>query len=309
MIALKNSNKIFITKALAFVVFFFLIDFGSGILFRFLTKMALENNPQGMIAEYTMQEVEADILIIGGSDAHSSFVPDIIEAQMNLSCYNCGLDGHGIFYQCCLINSILQRTTPKFIIWCTDPRFLTGRTKGIPETLYRFYDQDLFVKNMIDKIEPKTRFLLYSNLYCYNSTILNILKNILSKTNSTKGYNSLETEGYLFPSIREPRMPANEVMDVNVRYFEDIIHKCNDKGVKLVMVFPPRYEEFNYKEGTEFKALEKITEEQNILFVHELYLAPEFINDSSMFKDAAHVNDKGARMFTTMFCERIKCLN
>jgi len=151
----RKDYVLFAIKGLTFVLLLLLLDTGAGYFFRLLTDKAMEKNPQGMNAEYAMLQADADILIIGGSDAHSSFVPDIIEDSLSLSCYNCGIDGHGIFYQCSLINSILKRTTPKIIVWSTDPRFLTNRTKGIPETLYRFYNRDPYVKKMVIVYQPQ----------------------------------------------------------------------------------------------------------------------------------------------------------
>jgi len=155
-------------------------------------------------------------------------------------------------------------------------------------------------------MQPELRYKLLSNLYCYNSSIIDILKNCFSKPNKTKGYFALKTKGYSFPSSLAVRKPMNEISSINVDFFLDIINKCKNKGVGLVIAFPPRYEKFNYKESEEFKILLNITNEHNIPFIHELYLAPEFIKDSTLFLDVSHVNDIGAKMFTRMFCEKIR---
>jgi len=59
--------KLFVIKILAFVTFIVLMDFTSGYLFRYLETKALNNNPFGMVAEFTMWKAEDDIIIFGSS--------------------------------------------------------------------------------------------------------------------------------------------------------------------------------------------------------------------------------------------------
>ena len=59
----------------------------------------MNNNPQGMTAEYAMWKAEGDIIILGASEVRHSLIPSLINEKLGMSAYNCGNFGQTFYYQ------------------------------------------------------------------------------------------------------------------------------------------------------------------------------------------------------------------
>lgn len=80
-------------------------------------------------------------------------------------------------------------------------------------------------------------------------------------------------------------------------YFMDIIRKCKAKKIDLVLSFSPRFVRSNYAETQAYQQLMRIVEKEHIPLI-DLYNDTVFLNDSTLFKDKGHLNDRGARLFS-----------
>ena len=145
-----------IVKALVFVLLVCLVDFCIGPLFVHAKDKALERHPSDMWlkSSYSVEKVDAECIIIGSSTAVHHYIPEEIERKTGLSTYNCGQDGCFFLYGCCMINSILERYSPKTIIMDLNPGRLLDSDKGDEYQNMRFlsyyYDNDTVIKSFID---------------------------------------------------------------------------------------------------------------------------------------------------------------
>ena len=66
---------------------------------------------------YSLNDVNTPVVIVGSSRAAHHYVTEMIEDSLHMPSYNVARDGCFFSYNCCVINSILDRYTPKLIIW------------------------------------------------------------------------------------------------------------------------------------------------------------------------------------------------
>ena len=85
---------------------------------------------------YSMNDVNTPVVIVGSSRAAHHYVTEMIEDSLKMPAYNLGRDGCFFSYNCCIINSILDRYTPKLIIWECDNESLYKENPDQLEDLY-----------------------------------------------------------------------------------------------------------------------------------------------------------------------------
>lgn len=172
---MKPYNKVFVTKAVIFVLFFVLIDFLVGRIMKKLEDVALERSGQSFVWHYGMRKANEDIIIVGASDASHSFVPEIITDSLQMSMFNSGADGTGFFYHNIIINNILKRSSPKIIIWTISPDYLSrpfSNQISHLSDLNSFYGEDEYCFRSLNMQSKYERIKMLSNAYRYNSKVL-----------------------------------------------------------------------------------------------------------------------------------------
>ena len=301
--------KKLVLKIMAFIPLVILLDFTAGYLFRFLETKALDNNPQGMVAEFTMWKAEGDMMIFGASEVRGGLIPSLMKNKLGISVFNCGINSQPFYYQYCVINSVLERKKPKVIIWSINTCYLNAPSEedmnGL-SVLNPFYNTNDYCHKVINKKSKYENLKMVSNLYQYNSRIFDLLKNIISKTKETDmGYLARSNSGYKYPTLirgSEDCGIDSEIADS----FVEVIQKCKASNVELILINTPRFENIDNSKNSCYNNLIDICGRYNIPLIREFYNSPIFLNDSTLFLDNIHLNDKGARLFTTLLCDRIK---
>ena len=300
--------KQLVIKIIAFLTLIVLVDFTSGYLFRYLETKALNNNPHGMIAEFTMWKVEEEILIFGSSEVIRGLIPSLMKNKLGLSVFNCGGPNLPFYYQYCMINSVLKRKKLKVIIWSINTCYLntpTEKDKNVLSVLNPFYDSNDDCKRVIDKKSKYENLKMVSNLYRYNSRIFYLLKDIFYTTDTDMGYLPISINGNIYPTLfngSEDCGIDSEIADS----FVEVIKKCKASNVELILINTPKFENIDNSKNISYENLIKISAKYDVPFVNEFYNSPIFLSDSTLFQDYYHLNDKGARLFTTLLCDKIK---
>ena len=124
----KNTLLAFCLKVVLLVVILFGVDRLVGAAFVKMKDVGLATNPENMWLKtaYTVEKVDAEVVVIGSSKASHHYVPQILEDSLGMTAYNCGQDGCFFLYQNCIINMILDRYTPKMILWDIQPGSFVG---------------------------------------------------------------------------------------------------------------------------------------------------------------------------------------
>jgi hypothetical protein len=230
-------------------------------------------------------------------------VPDIIEDSLGMTCYNTGEDGNGIILCYGFLKMITQRYSPKIIIYdVTGFDMYEDDNMKYLDLMKPFYHEP-GIDSIFWSVEPKTRYLMLSNLYRYNTTCLRVLGNYIHPmTNYPKGYLALcKTMDY------EPEIKTEEnkktVDTLKLHYFEEFIQLTKNKNIELVCCSSPYYKaplvDSNYE------PIIQLCKKNNVPFLY--YGACSGISDEKdLFQDRTHMNDTGARLFTSKLISFIK---
>lgn len=299
MVMAKNNWKGFAIKAVIFLVIVVAFDFLVEKTYKKLELKALEHSPYGMVTEYTMWKVDADVIIMGASEAQHSYIPSLLENRLGMTVYNCGKDGCRFYYQNAMINGILDRYNPKLIIWSISPNFLSTPSeedKGNLSQLNPFYKENEFCKQALSTKSKYEPVKLCSSSYSFNSRLFPYLFKIIMPDYQ------YEYGGYapLFDSKSNLEIKDgtwNDNYDETIKeVFVKTLNRCRQSCVQIVCVLTPRYETDCLSDLVTYTRLKRVLEEQGIPFIEDFFHDQELMSPR-YFKDNAHLNNDGARVF------------
>ena len=264
-----------------------------------VAKKLITNLPDSTILEsdivQSMQNKQADILILGSSKAKHSFVPQLFTDSLHLSAYNAGCDGHDVIYASLVLESWLERCQPKIVVLGLWNSMLDGswRANSVNDCKTLYGINQLYTQ-WVDTKEPlTTRIKMTSNIYRFNSSMVWLIKSYRNGDQHSDGYSPLfEVPKKMTDTPFEGFKPD----EVEVAQLKHIIALCREKGIKLYMALAPDHEidaamrrwvaDFCKSEGVWFRD-----------YTFEKSVYPEITN----FSDAGHLSDKGAQIFTRIF--------
>lgn len=301
----KNQWKGFAIKATVFLIIIVCVDILVGKTYKKLEDITVERAPFGMVTEYTMWKVNTDMVIIGGSEACHSYIPSLLEDSLGLSVYNCGKDGCRFYYQSAMIHGILDRYSPKVIIWSISPGELSTpseKDQGNLSQLNPFYNENEFCRQVLKTKSKYEPVKLLSKSYSYNSELFRYFFLIKSDYSYEKG-------GYapLYGTTKAldiANRSWEDYYDTNIReVFSNTLDRCIQQGVQVICVFTPRYENEKHEDMYSYQQLLTVLAEKKVPLIEALYHDPDLMN-SNLFKDNAHLNHDGA----LMFCNKLSCI-
>lgn len=309
---MKNYTQL-IVKGGIFLGLVALVDLFLGFVYTKLENLALDKSPSSMQVDYTMKKVHSDIIIVGASEAAHGYVPQILRDSLNCSVYNCGIDGRPTYYHIAMVNCILDRYTPKMIIWSTNPMSLTNKTENENlnrlSVLNRFYKCNKHCREVIDKNSKFEGIKCQLNTYGQNSNLYNYLRCIIKPDEDTLYGRYLPIYGTINGMELQQR-DLNEVFSYQnelAKDFLNLLNRCKDEGVDVVLVFTPRYEMSDYENLESYIKLKEIANETGSILIEEFYRHP-LIYKPEYFKDCAHLNDDGAKLFTGLLSGKLKSI-
>ena len=297
-------------KGTLFVALFFIVDRASGYIFHLLENKALQHSPNGMITEYTMEKVDSDIIILGASDALHSYVSSIIKDSLRMSVYNCGKDGMRFYYQNAMVDGILNRYSPKLIIWSISPAFLSipsQEDRDAISDLNPWYRTNEFCHDAILMKSAFEWIKMCSYLYAYNSRLYAYLYKCIMPDYSYQYGGYSPVYGNLSDGEIKKRNYSedSELDEKSATVLRNTLKRCKDAGTDVIFILTPRYELSEYEHIPQYVELKNILDEYNIRIITDLFMDKEILNPR-YFKDAAHVNHDGAVIFTTKLVNEIK---
>lgn len=307
MVMVRNNWKGFIIKAVVFLAIVVSLDFLVGKTYRNLELKALEHSPYGMVTEYTMWKVDADVIIMGASEALHSYIPSLLEERLGMTVYNCGKDGCRFYYQNAMINGILDRYNPKMIIWSVSPNFLckpSEEDKGNLSQLNPFYSENEYCRWILKTKSVYEPIKLLSKCYSYNSRLFPFFYKMFMPDYNYEygGYAPVfDTQKNLKIESQKWRDEYDESME---SMFNQTIMRCIRNDVKIVFVFTPRFEKADYNALITYVHLKTTIEDNRLPLIDDLYHNEDLMKPE-LFKDNAHLNNDGAILFTHMLADRI----
>jgi hypothetical protein len=305
----KHPFSFFLIKLLILISIIYAIDFIIGNSLRYFYFK--QKRGAQYLTTYSIEKAKADILIFGSSRANHHYNPAIFEKELNMSCYNNGKDGQFIFYHCGILKSSLKRYTPKAIIL----DFFFGEFSSNQASYDRlsallpYYRDHYELHTVIELKSPFEKLKLLSNIYPFNSSMLSIAggNELFSKKVKT------DINGFLpIPSTKiwekkiqiENDPPKYEIDTTKIRIYESFIQNCLKSKIKLYIICSPRF-------------IKLINSDYSIILAQEIakkYKVPFFdfsqdttyMNDSTLFADEGHLNNKGADLFSKTIVNILK---
>jgi hypothetical protein len=272
--------------------------------FGFMLDYMRDNAKGGQVYEqnYVYNEVTPDILVLGSSRAYHHYVPKIIEDSLHMTCFNAGYDACTIIPMYCRFLKIAERKAPKLVIYdiYSNNDLLINQNVDNVNILRMYYDNSI-ISDVYKDIIPEDRLKLLSSLYRYNSKINSILKSFVVPTQiANNGYSPFFAE-----MRREPLSidrHTNMIDIIKVKYIEKLIKQCQQSDIRLVFTISPWYKD---QDESEYGVLYDLSKKYGVPVISHLKDSI-IINDRSLFKDQAHLNDKGARKFTSLLTRDLK---
>lgn len=258
-------------------------------------------------------KVRANALIIGSSRAKHHYDPEIFEKTLHVSTYNAGANRQGMPYIRALTDLVLQTYTPKIIILNVDATnivYSQEENESI-KNLAPFIDRSDALKNILyaqGLFEP-IKYLSMS--YRYNSKLFPIIKNLYFPDEEGNGFSGLhrtmDPAHFALPWKTEKAKTLSADPKA-LTLLRETIRAAHQYGVQVFVVNSPRWRPDGIVDPAQKPLLAFIehTAKAEKARYHEVTIEryPVF-QEASLFADPAHLNARGARLFSDIVAQWI----
>ena len=258
-------------------------------------------------SNYILQETNEDILIFGSSRAARHYDPHIIEDLMGLKCYNCGMDGCGIILAYANLQAIVQRYTPKAIVYELTPNFdfVEGDNVKYIKSLRPYYDNPV-ISAVINDIDEVEKYKCLSKMYRYNMMPTTLIHdNLLPSNEYEKGFEPVRKKLTKEPAVNMDYTVKKPSDPLKLRYLDSLILLCKERNISLVFSISPVYRQSETRDA--FEPGKLLAKYHNIPILDNSNLS-EISGHLLYFSDAIHLNYEGAMHYTRIFSNQLKDL-
>lgn len=303
----QSPYRKFLLKLIFLACSIIILDFAIGTSLQFF-YFKQESGAQYR-ATYSIEKTTADILIFGSSRANHHYVPDFFEGAFRLTYYNVGRDGQFIFYHYALLKTILKRHTPKVIILdFSNNEF--RQNKGAYDrlsALLPYYNSHPEIRPIVELRGRYEKIKHWSHIYPYNSQLFSIAVGNAqfnkTKKGDIKGYVPL-LKTYEKNILSDTSSLSYTIDNAKVKAYTSFIHDCLKERVKIYIVCSPYLIKSDHVDYS-VRLAKQIANENNVSFFDHSRDSL-FLNNSSLFSDVAHLNQEGAKAFSSILISEIQ---
>lgn len=303
--SLNQMSRLFL-KLILILSLILILDRGIGMILKhFYFRQVFGRESK---VTYVIDSTVADIIILGSSRANHHYVPEVFESRFHQSCYNAGSEGNYILYSYAIFKAIVQRYSPKMLIFDVRPYEL-GNIKSEYERLsllLPYYQKHPEIKQVIDLQGPLEKFKQFSAIYSFNSMIFQIVGGNLELNKFRKQ----DLKGYipLFGKMKQEKIETWDLSDIKidenkVNFLKDIISTCKERGIKLVFVYSPMW--IINPESSCNNIISDLCSESGVDYI-DMSNDSTFMNRTDYFEDSSHLNNTGAMVFSNMLIDMIQ---
>lgn len=306
---MKGSQ--FFLRALVVLASIVILDLACKPAMDALRKVSLRANPDNyeMTSYYGAEMATEDMLIIGASRATHHYIPAMLQDSLGLSVRNLGKDGAYLYCQICQVRLILDRYTPKYLIWDVNDDYLSHNLDwGDYLEIADYYPYPLndFSRSIVKEMGPFQQASMLSNLYRYNSKLPEYLFAFVSGRNSQSGYVPLPAE-QAFPPEKTDIKVAENIHPLKAKLLEEALLLCQEKGCRVLLVTSPSLADDGVQQTKQYETLVNMARRLSIPYFN-YHTDPRFFNDLSLFRDTDHLNERGAALYTACFIEELRSI-
>lgn len=299
---MKNKHMSFIANGLLFIILVFISD---QILGKALRHYYFKSE-SGEIYQlrYSLDSTTADIIILGSSRANHHYVPEVIEKELDMTCFNTGLDANFLLNSCAIYESIVNRYNPSIVLLDLSLNELLSGTGGYDElsSLLPYFRSKEEIREIVLMKSKLEKLKLVSEIYPFNSALLAIAEGNVMKSNITEPNGYLPLYGNIKDTILRFDQRKELAMDRNkINVLSQIGSDCKERDIRLILIQSPRYIKANQERIASI--LDSLALEHRLEFWD--YSNTSFFLKSKYFNDQEHLNDLGARQFSELIARRL----
>lgn len=288
--------KRYIFKLLLFFIIIASIDYGVGLFGDYLQAHANRGFTK-RTNDLVMKDCH-DVVILGSSRAHHHYDTPFLSDTLGLDVYNAGYDGNGVVLAYGLLSIMLERYSPRLVIFDVEPAFdinvyeMDNDHKRYLKYLKPYYKNEK-VGRIFRDVSEEEWYKVHSGLIRYNSSLaVMISDNLRPFQSDNNGYEPLdgiynnEPNGNVFQTTKEDIF--------KLRYVEKLISLAKQNDIPIVLIASPMY-------GT--KSSKILSPVKNICFKYDVpfldyYANKELMQTKDCFREPMHLNSFGARVFS-----------
>ena len=255
--------------------------------------------------KYMVNDIHEDVVLLGASKCQRHLVPSIISDTLGMSVYNGGIDAtNNIYAHYIVLNYVLVKHTPKIV--CLEVLSSDYALTSAPFEAVSFFAPYYGLSQRADSVfhlagvDWKYRV---SHLYRYNARVVSNLFGLAvnRQEGEEKGYLPLSKPAHFPKLLKHVKTPQN-IDSLRLEYVQRFINICKEKGIRLVFLVSPMYTQVNADYYDPLKALAK---QNNISFL-DYHTIGLFLDHPEYFKDAYHLWNDPARLFSSIFASDLK---
>ena len=290
----RIQNKTTMKQFLIFTVKTLVLLFLLLVVLDFLyTTVYLQSSNRGKI-EYVYNSVarDYDVVVLGSSRANNHFVAPMFE-EKGFKTFNYGMSGGHLFEASLLLKLMVERKyTIKNVILETDLNLSNEkRDDGVSSRFLPFIHDSNTIRTHFSE-EPDFNELYYVPFYRYVSFDSKIGFRELYKTLVNEPTTYLTRSGYYPLGAKKGNM-KNDITNLKPlrnKYYEEIKQLCKDNDINLIAVMTPMC--------TNTKGLNYFEKVQQLY--PEIHNYEKAVDGDQYFSSCGHLNDSGARLFTSI---------
>ena len=298
-------------------IFFMVLIFDrlvSFIFSKYIFEKTMTGEGGGELNYLLAKKRNADYIILGSSRAKHHIDPEKLTA-INGAGYNAGINGVGTILHSNIVLDILQHENfkPKIILLQIDAvnfadEYFENYLYGL-NSLYPYYKKSQLLQYALKELPLEERLKLNFEMYKFNGKVSNICLNYFKQNSNTENngfdplHNTMDTVNLL-----ELPFPKFTFSPQKLSMLSNIIKNCDQKSIKLFVIFPPYYKNVNYrKDDVDFlkNYIKNISAAINIIDMGNVTNLPDLQNAQN-WKDIGHLNNIGAAKFSSYFNDSLK---
>jgi hypothetical protein len=290
--------KRFLIYGIVFLAVFFIVEKSS----YYLLYKAPQKEFDTRLELVLKGEMNKALIVLGSSRGIGNILAGELQEDTGLSSFNLSYQGSNIEFHDFMLSTVLKyNQAPKKIILSIDSPYAFFKEEALdfPISPLRPLAGYSYINNELIRRGENSMFSKLFYLGRINKT------NFSFKKKTQKANNPLDAFGSM-PLLNRGLQKKALSMDLNLtdyntvtesaiklNAFKHIQKLCKDNDIELICVFSPSFRPFDYKFLDRF---ERLLLPENKLFVYNL--DRDIYKDASYFYDNAHLNLKGALLYT-----------
>lgn len=262
------------------------------------TTVYLHSSNRGKVEKvFNSKAKNYDVVILGSSRANNHFVPELFEKK-GFKTFNYGMSGAHLFEASLLLKLMAERNYKiKTVILEADLGLCNEKeSDAIAAKFLPYIHHSEVIKNHFSKQE-NFKELYYIPFYRYVDFDALIGFREMYQTATDKPTNILDHQGYHPLTSNKPGNMKNDIRalkPIRNKYYEEIKQICKQNNYNLIAIMTPMC--------TNVKGMDYFAKANQIY--PEIQNLENVVVGDQYFSSCGHMNDAGARLFTSIVINR-----